>query len=102
MRGLYTGAHHASYSGGLDRKLDTVFSLQLLTRGQVKTCEGLDRKLDTLFSLQLLTGGQVRTCEGWIKESSDLGVGMILQCDIGKHLPKIRALTIVVWTGQAD
>lgn len=78
MRGLYTGAHHASYSGGLDRKLDTV------------------------FSLQLLTGGQVRTCEGWIKESSGLGVGMILQCDIGKHLPKIRALTIVVWTGQAD
>lgn len=76
MRGLYTGAHHASYSGGLDRKLDTVFSLQL-------------------------TGGQVRTCEGWIKESNGLGVG-ILQCDIGKHLPKIRALTIVVWTGQAD
>lgn len=60
---------------------------------------GLDRQLDTAFSLQLLTGGQVRTREGWIKESRGLGVGMILQCDFGKQLPKIRALTIVVWTG---
>lgn len=58
MRGLYTRAHHASYSGGLDRKLDTV------------------------FSHQLLTGDQVRTCEAWIKEASGPGVGVALQCDI--------------------
>lgn len=55
-----------------------------------------------MFSYQPLTGGQVRTCEGWIKESSGLVVGMTLQCDIGKHLPQIRALTVVVWTGQTD
>lgn len=71
MRGLYTGTHHASYLGGLDRKLDTV------------------------FSHQLLTGDQVRTCEAWIKEASGPGVGVTLQCDI-------RALTVVVWTGQTD